>query len=386
MKIFRITISFLLILALASCVDRIIFPLNDDRKHFVIDGFITTGPPPYRVAVSESLNPDDPFYVYKPRTLKYMLLEDNLGNVDTLKENDREEGIFYSPSNGMRGTVGRAYRLQFETVDGRVYESTYDTMRSASGSVDSVYREFVPRTDLEGKPYHGFAISFDTSDPETNNLHVWQMTTTYQVETDPKHHRMQCGGGPDCPPNFNCGCLDPLPCSGYTMPEEYGKLVYVAPCECCTCWVTVTNNSPIIQDVRISGSKAHVYADFIALTPYNFMFASHVKIDQYTVSPMSYYYYKAVADQLNARSSLFQPITGKLNGNIVQISGPEEQIEGLFFATSITSRSIYIKRNEIPDEGLIPQVEKIVFANKKILNSCLEFPNSTNIRPSFWPN
>src|SRR4051812_39535430 len=110
MNIFRATCSYILIFALAGCIDRIQFDVGNDVERYVIDGFITTDPPPYKVEVTQSLNLDQTYSLTKPSTLRYLLLIDDIGNVDTLREPSRTIGKFYSPQDGMRGVPGRAYK------------------------------------------------------------------------------------------------------------------------------------------------------------------------------------------------------------------------------------------------------------------------------------
>jgi hypothetical protein len=392
--IIRPMISLMVMLIAASCVDRIIIPLGKTTSRVVIDGSISTRPGPYTVTVTESLDIQSAYEIARPITLKYLVMMDDLGNTDSLV--DKRVGNFSTHEGGIQGTVGRAYKLKFETVDGRVYESLFDTLRESTGTVDSVHHNFKQRTNLDGTLTHGYDISFDVTDQESSNsLHMWRMVSTYQTETIPKYHRVQCASSSEpagavlppeqvCPFPINCGCLIPLECSGWKINRD-GEMVQFKPCECCTCWVTIYNDVPIMPDQRLYGTQlANIFADYIPLTYYNFMFKMHVQIDQYNLSQSAYLFYKAIVNQQSARGSLFQPITGKIPGNIVQISGEPIPAEGIFFATSITSKSIFISRFEIPDFNFIPKIEPYPFANKRILNSCLDFPYSTTIKPAFW--
>jgi hypothetical protein len=393
--IMRHVISILIVLIATGCVDRIVIPLGKTTSRIVIDGYISTQPGPYTVKVTESLDIESPYELTRPITLKYLVMMDDLGNTDSLI--DHRLGNYATHEDGIRGTAGRAYKLKFETADGRVYESLFDTLREVTGTVDSVRHVFKQRASVDGSLSHGFDISFDVTDIESStNLHMWRMVSTYQVETNPKYHRDQvhCPLAPVnevlppdqvCPFPINCGCLAPLECSGWRTNPLNLKFEMFKPCECCDCWVSIFNDVPIMPDQRLYGSQlANVFADYIPLTHYNFMFKMHVQIDQYNLSQNAYLFYRAIVNQQSARGSLFQPITGKIPGNIVQISGDPIPAEGIFFATSITSKAIFIDRREIPDFNFIPTIEPYPFANKRILNSCLDFPYSTNVKPAYW--
>jgi hypothetical protein len=386
-------ISFVLIVA--NCVDRIDLSFGSTASRVVIDGFISTEPGPYSIKVSESIDIESTYEVVRPITLKSIVVLDNIGNIDSLTQ--RNVGDYYTHEDGIRGTPGRAYKVRFETLDGRIYESIYDTLIESSGAVESVQQTFVTKNSLEGNPTHGFEITFDAIDNEqSGSFHMWRSVATYQVETNPRYHRKQCNSGDipffsdnlpadqQCGPFVDCGCVAPLPCSGWAL-DPLGKYQSLKPCECCTCWVSIYNDAPIVPDQNLYGKKlTNVFADYIPLTYYNFMFKMHVQVDQLTVSRNAYLFYRAIASQQAARGSLFQPVTGKLPVQFEQVSGHPVPTEGIFFAASITSNSIFITRSDIPDLNLIPTIETYPFANKKILGSCLDFTNSTISKPPYW--
>jgi hypothetical protein len=77
---------------------------------------------------------------------------------------------------------------------------------------------------------------------------------------------------------------------------------------------------------------------------------------------------------------LFQPVSGKIKSNFVQISGKSKPIEGLFYAAGISSKKITLTKDDVPERTFIfPDTPQIIGKN------CLHlFPNSTNIKPAFW--
>jgi hypothetical protein len=76
---------------------------------------------------------------------------------------------------------------------------------------------------------------------------------------------------------------------------------------------------------------------------------------------------------------LFAPQSGKIPSNFTQVNGSLGSIEGLFYATSIKRRSIYITPNDVPNPSVIPEVE-ILFTD-----TCEKlFPGATTIKPDYW--
>ena len=386
---FRTGISLALVLISAGCVDRIALPRQTSEPRVVIAGHISADPGPYMVKVSESLDILNPYEIAKPLTVRQMLLIDDLGNIDTLTAPvNGTAGQYYTREDGVRGIPGRAYKIRFETRDGRIYESVYDTLPVSAGRIDSVYTSFERRDkvfdedtryNFEDQDFtYGFNIQFNASGLNSRNWHMWNFIGTYQVRTDPTRHRIPClGGGPDCPKDSgNCGCLSPLECSG----AYSGGL---SECECCVCWVTVNNTAPVLPDLRLTGLN-HISAAFMPLTPYTFMFKVHARVDQLAISGQTYSFFKAILQQQQAKGSLFQPMTGQIRGNIVQVSGNPVQAEGIFYSTLATSKAIFIYPEEIPDPKFIPEIDPRWYPYKKIWNSCLDFPKSTTTKPSFW--
>lgn len=376
LSLLRTTFSFFLVLMAVGCIDRIAFPVDTGIHRVVVSGFISTDPGPYTVKISQSLDIQNPFEIAKPISVRQLLLMDDIGNVDTLFSPVKELGTYYTPEDGMRGVPGRAYKIRFETRDGSIYESAYDTLPPSTGRIDSVYTSFERRVGIGGEEIYGFDVMFDASGIKEDELHMWNFTGTYQIETEPARNRNPClGGGPDCPPDHgNCGCLAPLECSGY-----YDGSV----CTCCRCWVTFSNSTPVLPYLELTGLD-HLSAVFVALTPYNFMYKMHANVEQYAISRQTHEFFSSIRNQQQAKESLFQPVTGKIIGNIKQLSGSPLEAEGIFYATSVTSKAIYIKRKDIPDDELIPKVDPRWYPYKKIWASCLDFPRSTNVKPAFW--
>jgi hypothetical protein len=117
----------------------------------------------------------------------------------------------------------------------------------------------------------------------------------------------------------------------------------------------------------------------IPLDGWMFQYRVHAKVVQFTLSRQAFDFWRAVKDQKTAINSLFQPVTGKINGNFAQISGPPVGVEGLFFAAGVASKSMFIDREDVRSGVPIPE-PGVTFEN-----SCLKlFPYSTNQKPEYW--
>lgn len=366
----RFFFSVLLILCCTACVDRIVFDIGTTPAFaIVIDGNISDQPGPYKVLVTKAFDIESKLSIKTPLSVKQMIMSDNLGNSEVLSE--IVQGQYQTSSNGMRGVVGRAYKIHIELLDGRIYESVPDTLYP-SGTVDKVFHAYKEEKTPEGATNYGFDVLFNSSAGELDNYHfLWKFTGTYKVDSNPELYTVPCG---------ESKCPAPLPCSAFILNGE-GSLERVKPCECCECWTSVFNNEVIVSDDQFvaAGTFTNVRAAYVPINQWTFKYKVYTEIKQMSLSPQAFAFWKAIRSQKNATTSLFQPLSGKIPNNFKQISGPQGPIEGIFYATSIHSQGAYINRSDVPNENVIP-VSPLTFND----NCTKLFPNTTTEMPVFW--
>jgi hypothetical protein len=376
--------SILLLFVITACVDRINFNIGNATSTIVIDGYISDQPGPYTIKLSKAFDIESKSTPKIDVSAKQVTISDNFGNQEILSGTD---GFYQTDPNGMRGMIGRTYTLRVELLDGRIFESTDSLL--AGGSLDSIYYFFKENKNIDGSSTYGFDVLFNSAAGTNGSDHfIWKLKGTYQVETSPQLHREPCIFVIGCPSPLPCGCPLPLPCSGYVLKlGTIDQIEYVKPCECCTCWVDIYNEGILISDDQFSksGKFNNIKAAQIPITQYTFMYKMRVEVSQLSLTPRTFRFWKAIKDQQDAVGSLFQPITGKIPSAFVQLSGDiGPPAQGVFFATSIQSRHVYIDRADIPNPLIIPQGVDYPFPFKKEDGSCLDFPFSTNVKPSFW--
>lgn len=370
--------SVLLILLTSACVDRINFDIGHEVIFtFVIDGHITDQPGPYTVKINSAFDIESKLSPRTARSVKRVVLSDNKGEREELSEVDM--GIYQTDPNGIRGKIGRAYTLRLELVDGRIYESLPDTLNSP-GTVDSIYFNFVQGVTKDGATKYGFDIFFNSSAATKENYYfLWRFTATFQSDTRPTpSDRNGCTPvGGKC--NYVPLCSGLLNVGGYTFISAVWE--QMKPCECCTCWYNIFNPDLILSDNQLlrSGRFLGVKAYSLPLSAWYFQHKVHVEISQMSLSRQTFDFWKAVKAQKTAANSLFQPITGKVPSNFVELTNTGIPMEGLFYAAAVTGKSTFITREDVPNPGIIPDIEQPWF------DSCLTlFPNGTTTKPSFW--
>src|SRR5258708_2831331 len=241
-------VSVLLILLTAACVDRINISIGSNSAYsIVIDGHISDQPGPYRIEINSGHDLEDKFARHSI-SVNRLVLSDDQGTKEVLSEIDK--GIYQTDSAGIRGIIGRVYKLSIELFDGRTYESKPDSLMSP-GKLDSLYFEFNKTGKISDLGYndYGFDIYFNSSAGSESNFHfLWKFTGTFRADTHPELNHFQCF--------FDNGrCQFVPPCSGYINIGGYTPLTAifekVRPCRCCTCWYNLFNDLPVLSDNQL---------------------------------------------------------------------------------------------------------------------------------------
>jgi hypothetical protein len=149
------------------------------------------------------------------------------------------------------------------------------------------------------------------------------------------------------------------------------------------------NSQPITSDgLLIQGEQfKSVKAGYVPITYHTFKDKVYAEVSQMSLSRQSFKFWSAIRNQMQATNSLFQPLTGKVPSNFVQLTGKETQMQGLFYATSISRRGVFINRRDIPNVNVIPQNQLAPPSVNSDPNRqrCIDyFPGSTTIKPAFW--
>jgi hypothetical protein len=381
-------ISVLWVLFSAACVDRLSYEINKEVNFGIsIDGYIADQPGPYEIRINSIFDIESKESMRMPVSVRSLIISDDKGNAETLKE--IEAGVYQTDPAGIRGVAGGAYKMRVELLDGRIYESLPDTILSATGSLDSLYFAFHETYNSIGEKQYYFDLLFDAScNEKVNNHFLWTFHGTFQCETHPELYpvppspRSQCFWLNELTIPSKCNYLPP--CSGYrNVSPDILVPVFVKKydCTCCTCWYNLFNPSPILSDELTGGKVTGAKAVTIPLNQWTLEHKIRLDLSQMSLMRNTFRFWKAMRDQKTATGNLFQPVSGKIPSNFIQVSGTSIPIQGLFFATSISRRVEYLDRFHLP-----PNLVYAVSLDEPIYpDDCRKlFPNSTNIKPPFW--
>ncbi len=332
---------FLVILCLDSCIDRI-EALSDSAYDgdFVIDGFITDQAGPYTIKLYLPTNIESNVLFPHPLIAKEVVIFDDMGTSEKLAHVG--SGIYKTSATGIRGEVGRKYQVRIELMDGSVFESIEDEMRSV-GDIERIYYNFESFKPLRGQTQYGFRVYLDSKNQVTPAR--WRFTGTYVVETFPKFRLS----------NRACmmGVPDPPPCSGYRWSDN--SFVRIGDCTCCTCWVNDIEQKPTVSNevVVTNGKHQNIEIAYVPFDVWRFHFRKYmIKVEQFSLSQGAHEFWKLIEDQKEGLTSLFQPSFGSIKTNFVSLNSTRKAF-GFFYASSVSQKVEFIHASDaripVPD-------------------------------------
>ena len=371
------TLFFILMIGL---IEGCIEPANIDTPPFtyqlVVDGLITNEPGPYTVKLYKSrpLGAGVDLDRLVPEKFAKILLKDDVGNSELFSE--ISEGVYVTKTDGMCGEIGRSYHIEITLINGKKYESAPELITPV-GEVTTIRYQFEPGNKVLPREGDGIRIFADaTGVPGQADLVRLRMSITYKLKTYPERRELlvfRSGIGQVYVPN-------PYPCSGYVNRDD--KLVQIGECDCCICWVTLSDGVPTIANEKFTSNDIfwNEEVGFVPMVmegpvPIQVFYDNvHVQVQELSLTPDTYLFWKLVRSQKLGLSNLFQPPSATIKGNIKSINTDEEAL-GIFWAAGIHSKSLYI------DKSIIPYPIEAPFES----DAMCTFPsNSTNQKPSFW--
>jgi hypothetical protein len=364
---FKWLLAFVVI---SACVERIDFDVPPAQSQMVVEGSITDEPGPYTVTLSKALNLNSDSVFRDPITDANIKLYDDEGNVENFTEGS--PGV-YSTFGNIQGQVGHSYYIRIQTANGNVFESEPDQINPV-GTVEEIRYQFEARTikkETGDEKADVFKIYVDAKGAsETATFTRWRFKGTYKVLTNPELRRVKIQ-------EFTI--MQPLPCSGYIVAPapNGGRLEQIAECTCCTCWVNQFENTPQLSDEQlINGNQfSNILVGEVPINSSTFYEKYLVEVEQLSLSRKAFDFFKLIRAQKEGTSSLFQPPSGEIRGNIKAVNS-NEPVVGIFWAAAKEYKSKYIYRNEVPYT-----LPPIVFVTEK----CTDYyPNSTTTKPEIW--
>lgn len=357
------------LLLLLACVDPIDFEVPPAFEQIVVEGQITDKPGPYSVKISRAVSVSEQAQTPGPVTGAQVTLFNDEGASEPLV--DQGNGL-YLTSGAMQGRVGHRYHIRIE-VDGKVFESEPDLLNPV-GEVTAIRYEFEARTKT--LPYGEFKddvfnIYIDSdAGPAQEKFVRWRFTGTYKVLTNPELHETLA---------LEYWYKTPLPCSGYVVVPFIpgGRLEKRSECTCCTCWANHYEPAPQLSDTQfVEGGKFNnIKVGEVPINSASFYDRYLVHVEQISLSQAAFDFFRLVRAQKEGALSLFQPPSAEIKGNVSAI-GNSTPVVGLFYASAITSKVIFLKSDVVPYN--LPPID---FST----DECYKYyENASTTKPALW--
>lgn len=302
------------LLALAACIKPFTPVIEGDAaKKLVVSGRITSTEGWQEVSVSMSSPVETATNI--PVSGCEVNIMDNKGNIFALDE---------AESGNYRGWIGKeflvagnAYMVSIVTAEGERVESAYDTLM-AGAALDTVY----------------YAIEdIPTNDPDVNKLIMQFYTNLVAAETESRFYRWEIKETWEFrsarPGEFYYdGKFHEL------IPPDYSKMV---------CWTTM-----LVKNIYTLSTKTlaqNVFNKFPlhaidGHTPRLGILYS-ILVTQQSLSESTYNFFEVVRENSAGFGGLYEKQPFSIKGNLVNLTNPDKDVLGNFYATSETSKRYF---------------------------------------------
>ncbi|HMQ06123.1 MAG TPA: DUF4249 domain-containing protein [Saprospiraceae bacterium] len=342
---------------ISACIDPHSIENTSSDEYVIVDGLITTEPGPHTIKLFRSAPYGNNFEsVIQPLPNAKMVIRDHTGNIESLVPSN-EIGVYItSPSFSAR--IGYTYTLHIELQDGRLLSSLPEKVLPVP-SLDSLSvttLEFPSENPLVNRSGAQIVAHFRDPSDEKNYYQWVPKDPVYVLIANPEEFRK----GPN-------GIVD-------------GRLCPYCPCpkECCArCYRTeglAFVPVSILDDISFNGEEIAYPVYFVEDNGLRFKDTYRIDIYQRSISEKAYRYLLLSKQQLESQGNIFDPPPANIRGNIVQLDQSDMTVLGYFYASDVSSKQIYIKRNDLnihQPQLLIP-------------DDCREVPNASLDSPSDW--
>jgi hypothetical protein len=138
--------------------------------------------------------------------------------------------------------------------------------------------------------------------------------------------------------------------------------------------------SQIASDELVNGRELR--KKFIARVPYDNTNPYYLAIKQYSISEEVYRFWNIVQQQAQNTGGLFDVTPKSIRGNMESISDANEEVLGVFSASDVHEKILYVNRNITGFKPFDPQPE--VYKTTRTCYPCLESYNRSPNPPKGW--
>lgn len=247
-----------------------------------------------------------------------------------------EEGAYVPPPD-FKAQFGDRWQLSIILIDGTQYQSSSETILEPV-PISDINADYNPELQFdegtgEFQPGHLVSVTFD--DPESQeNFYYWTFRSFENLDI--------------CQT-----CLDSIFRNGectstdVPTPDFFNYLCETA------CWkIRFPERISIFDDGFSNGKRTSnlPVANIPLYTKENVV----VEIQQFTLTPAAYDYYKILKDIVDNNSGFNAPPPAALIGNMTNVNDSEDFVFGRFTAAAASVASVFINRSAIAENSIEP--------------------------------
>jgi hypothetical protein len=361
--------------AAMSCIDPYALDFNQTNSVLVVEGFLTDDVlKPDTIKIQYSNFENEVIRIVPIASVKASVL--NVSTNEEIKLIEQPKGGFLPPKTFRINTQNK-YILKFSLPNGQNYESAPEKI-TPTPAIAKVYDIFNAQSVLseDGKKFlSANEVYLDTQDPtDQKNYYLWRYThferLGFCITCTKSQYSVQTGACSIPLANFNRTPYYDYQCAGDCFSIFKSKQVNVLS--------DVASNGQIIKGKLIA--KIPTYSPTGCL----------VQIQQISISPEMYLYFKILEAQTQSNGGLADTPPAGIVGNIKNITTPSEKIVGYFGVVSIQKNNYWIDRKDAKSPYELILGHEISVENATADTSrppfapCTASSTRTPIKPDGW--
>lgn len=348
-------IYLILLFFIASCVERIDFPVEREAGIIVIDGTLSNEDVLQQVRLgATAASPRVPI----PISDAQVRLFDGQGNFENYVLDPIKEGTYILMGERLKGEIDKTYYIEVELANGEIYRSRPERMLEQQAILENIYYDFSIEKESNGQGivfenlYINAYIDVDMSQADSSFFLKWDVEEVFLLTPT------------DFPDPF--GYIPP-PCFVYKYPSDIDLNLFDG----------FKNEIPRLQRLKVGRQKID----------WTFREKHYFTVRQRSMNREAYEYWEKADNLLSAVGNIFDIPPAPLPGNLYNINDPEEEVLGYFDVSSTSLKRFRTFREDIP----LDQILECLYSPSKRFDAypdycldCLSVRNSTHTRPDFF--
>lgn len=314
-----ITLYIVLWLIIPSCIIHYEPKIETGNiNKYVVAGQVIDNEQYQTVSVSMASTVKDPEFIPVPGC--FVRIVDDSGHEFIM--NDSIAGFYRVRIDKSFLCPGASFKVMILTPDGINLESDFDTMNECP-EVDSVYliRKNNLKNDL-GQITNGFQVYLDVNSGNLNShFFRWEAVETWEYHADyPREW-------------YYDGTIH------HISPPDYSRKI---------CWSTqLVKSIYTLSTENLTENKYYKFPlNFIDNHSSRLFYGYSLLIRQYAISEAAYSYWDELRINSTERGGLYEKQPLSIQGNIHNITNPDQVVLGFFGAASVKSKRIFVEKVE----------------------------------------